>query len=39
MLGIAGDVYWKDLDEWNIESSEDEDFPRQQVAYSQEIRR
>lgn len=39
MLGIAGDVYWKDLDNWNTENDADEDFPRQQVAYSQEIRR
>jgi len=37
MLSIAGDVYWRDLDNWNV--SEEEDFPRQQVAYSQEIRR
>lgn len=41
MLGIAGDVYWRDLDNWDMESEpeEDKNFPKQQVAYSQEIRR
>lgn len=37
MLGIAGDIYWKDLDNWDIE-----DFDRSTEkprAYAQEIKR
>jgi recombination DNA repair RAD52 pathway protein len=35
MLGIAGDVYWQDLDNWN-ESSEE---PQRPTAYASQVRR
>ncbi len=38
MLGIAGDVYWRDLDNWDIEDFEKQETQRPR-AYAQEIRR
>ena len=35
MLGIAGDVYWKDLDNWSSSTAEEE--PRMQPAFAHEI--
>lgn len=34
MLGIAGDVYWKDLDNWSASTEEE---PRMQPAFAHEI--
>jgi recombination DNA repair RAD52 pathway protein len=42
MLGIAGDVYWGDLDNWNIESADSDESGEKfqgKTAYAQEIRR
>jgi hypothetical protein len=38
MIGIAGDVYWGDLDNWNQDVGESEEYAGP-TAYAQEIRR
>lgn len=38
MLGIASDVYWKDLDNWNIEEIEPKETKRA-PAYTHQVRR
>ena len=39
MLGIAGDVYWTDLDNWNAESVEPSEQTQRPTAYAQQVRR
>ncbi len=38
MLGIAGDVYWRDLDNWSVEESQSKT-RHPQPAYAQQIRK
>ena len=39
MLGVAGDVYWGDLDNWNMESESTEESFQSPPAYASQIRR